>query len=1499
MTRVGAAGFNRPNKSEKPHANNRKIKNIPLGCPVSVIHFASISRQLAQETCFMRNAKAAFSRRMFIGGAAVAAFIVPTILFGASIENRRIDAASSEPGDRSQSASSRTNHREQFAAFAGVPSTPRADSESSYASGLIGGTVNGAAGPRTSASPESIITVRSNASSGGTCPGATCTLRQAIATAVPGDTINFDMATVTSPLTPDFPELAINKNLTIQGPGAGLLTLRSNSSAGPRLFNIAAGFTLNVSGLTIANFRPNVFAGHGGAIVNAGTLNLTGVVFTGNRTFDGGNGGAIRNSGTLNITDSVFSGNFTTAGGGGTGGAIHNTPSGVLDIDRTTFVNNSGEEEGGAIANDGTLKVTNSSFINNALVATNGFEGGGGAINHYADTTLVITNCTFSGNSVSGTFEPPPNGLPGGGGAIANSHNGIIEITHSTISGNSMTATNGNGGGVANFRFHGTTGTIKIKNSIVAGNTATPSTGADVFGLFVSQGFDFIGRADGSTGFANGVGNDQAGTNAAPINPMLGAVENNGGPTFTMAPQAGSPVIDAGSSFGIATDQRGLSRPVDWPATASGAGDQADIGAFELQNSIATQLAFTVQPSNVFAGGPITPAVQVQVRDAGGGLVNSNASITVSLGNNPGGATLNGTTTVQAVNGVATFSNLSINAVANGYTLVANSAPLTQTISNTFNVTSGPDLAISKTHTGSFQQSQVGAQYIITVTNVGGVATSGVVTVTDTPPAGMTATSISGTGWTCTVAPLTCTRSSVLAPAVSYPPITLTVTVAGNAPSSITNTASVSGGGQFLTGNDTASDPATITTCTAPIVVTNNANTGPGSLRQAIADICWGGTISFGGGVTSPIVLASELSVAKLVTIQGPGANSLAISGNDQVRIFNVTANGNMTVSGLTLTNGRRPFSSQSPDSGGAILNVGVINLNNTVMSNNAASGGSGGALGNSGTATIANSTLSANSSAVGGAINNSPNGILNLTNSTITGNSAQGNITVGQLAVGGGIRNFLATLNITSCTIADNTALDGGGGISTSNATPNLKNTIIAKNSNDLDVSGAFVSQGYNLIGKPNSATGFTNNVNNDQVGTNAAPLNPMLADLANNGGPTQTRALLTGSPAIDKGKSFGSFADQRGLPRPVDDPAIPNASGGDAADIGAFELQNGTQPPSRLSGVVTYGTTAVGQAAKFVPGVLISAAGSTPVSATTDSTGSYLLSGLGSGAYTVTPTKSGDVNGISGLDAARVAQHVAGLIVLTPNQQIAGDATNNGSLSGLDAARIAQTVAGISNTGITGQWKFLPASRSYPSVTTALTNENYEAILVGDVTGNWTSGVPRADRETEDRESDRGDADGELIVPVSIGDTTGKGIVAYDFTVVFDPDVVRPANSPVDVAGALSDGWSVVHNVQTPGRMRVIAFSTGELTGKGVLLRLRFHVLAGGEAARLRWADLQLNEHEVPCTLSDGAQADLDANPTGPDSPALHIILDDVSPDRSRVGDSSNNGSVCAKSG
>ena len=143
----------------------------------------------------------------------------------------------------------------------------------------------------------------------------------------------------------------------------------------------------------------------------------------------------------------------------------------------------------------------------------------------------------------------------------------------------------------------------------------------------------------------------------------------------------------------------------------------------------------------------------------------------------------------------------------------------------TVNVNTIPDLTVAKTHAPAhFFIGETGATYSIVVTNSGHGTTSGTVTVMDNLPNGLTATAIGGTGWSCTLGTLTCTRADSLAATASYPAITLTVNVALNAPSPITNTATVSGGSEANAANDTASDSALVD---APDLTVTKTHFGP------------------------------------------------------------------------------------------------------------------------------------------------------------------------------------------------------------------------------------------------------------------------------------------------------------------------------------------------------------------------------------------------------------------------------------------------------------------------------------------------------------------------------------------------------------------------------------------------------------------------------------------------------------------------------------------------
>jgi uncharacterized repeat protein (TIGR01451 family) len=177
----------------------------------------------------------------------------------------------------------------------------------------------------------------------------------------------------------------------------------------------------------------------------------------------------------------------------------------------------------------------------------------------------------------------------------------------------------------------------------------------------------------------------------------------------------------------------------------------------------------------------------------------------------------------------------------------------------------GPDPTISKSHTGTFIQGQTGT-YTIIVKNAGLSALDGTaVTMSDTLPTGLTANVATGAGWTCVLGPpVSCTRSDALASNASYPPITLTVNVAGNAPLSVVNTATVSGGGNVNTLNDTATDPTKIVPPPPNLSITKSHsgsfNQGQTSAFYTVTVSNAAGSIPTSGTVTVTDTLPTGLS---------------------------------------------------------------------------------------------------------------------------------------------------------------------------------------------------------------------------------------------------------------------------------------------------------------------------------------------------------------------------------------------------------------------------------------------------------------------------------------------------------------------------------------------------------------------------------------------------------------------------------------------------------------
>ncbi|MDH4182895.1 MAG: CSLREA domain-containing protein [Nitrospinota bacterium] len=391
----------------------------------------------------------------------------------------------------------------------------------------------------------------------------------------------------------------------------------------------------------------------------------------------------------------------------------------------------------------------------------------------------------------------------------------------------------------------------------------------------------------------------------------------------------------------------------------------------------------------------------------------------------------------------------------------------------------------------------------------------------------------------------------------------------------------------------TTADTVAVDTFCSLREAVNNVNaggdtTGGDCVTAAGGDIISlpAGTYTLTGVAMEDLNASGDLDITQAVAIQGAGAATTIIDGAGAVtgdRVIHVTAAVAVSIDSLTISGGAAPAGAATwqARSGGGIYSVGPLRVTNSTISGNTATGtntAGGGIYSSGGTVAVTNSTIIGNSAIAGGGIcsigpltvtnstisgnkatNNDGGGIfggggtVTVTNTTISGNSAAsggGIYSVGPLTVtnstisgnsaasGGGIYTAGVTLTVTNSTISGNSAASGGGVAKVLGSTASFSNTIIASATGGDCFGGGITSNNYNIASDATCAFGGLNDVNN------SATITASLGALANNGGPTQTHALLAGSPALDTGSCVNA-TDQRGISRPQ----------GATCDIGAYE--------------------------------------------------------------------------------------------------------------------------------------------------------------------------------------------------------------------------------------------------------------------------------------------------------------------------------------------------------
>ncbi len=836
----------------------------------------------------------------------------------------------------------------------------------------------------------------------------------------------------------------------------------------------------------------------GGFEVDSGvTASLVGLTISNSFA---GYGGGIENAGTLTVSDSTISDNNADGDGGG----VQNESAGVLTITSSTITGNSGGN-GAGLENLGTLTITGSTIAGNS-----GSEGGG----IFNSGTATVTGSTIENNSA------------GHGGGIENS--GVLTIVNSTIAANSgddpndyvgggiddengvLTAVNctiadNDGGGL----YVGGDTTPTLDNTIIALNTDGTGTGApadDIAGPGSVAGSNNLIGTGGSGGLTNGGSND----NQVGVNPGLdpNGLQWNGGPTQTIAMVghslaigAGNPTlaVDADGNL-LITDQRGLG----FSRTVNGA---VDDGAFQSGNATGYLVDLT---SDTGAGSDGAGDLLYCITQANantnmlGSLIAFDPTVFNSA--NPQTIKLKSTLQLTETAGPEVIDGSDASVV----TISGNNAV------GVFDVAEGVTASLSGLTISGALNNQSG----------GGIDNEGTMTVTGSTIDNNSASAGGGINNDGTLTVTGSTIDNNFAPfgAGIYNDGILTVT--GSSIGS--NSSSEFGGG-------IDNDDGGMATFTSTTV----------ELNSAVFD---GGGVFNRGGST-------------LTVTNGTLTDNTAASGGGVFNLGNGDDVSTVTLTDSTLSNNSSTGTSSGSGGGALYSSDGSVSITSGTLSGNSAIGGGGGVYMSEGAVTLTDSTLSDNSvtgsSGTGGGIDED-SGSLAVTDSTIAGNSAQ--------YVGAGIHDNNGTLTAVNCTIAYNTEPSTGaglgGGIDITQGSATLNNTIIALDTDGtgpgaspdnlcLDGGGTVSSaSAHNLIGTGGGNSGLTNGGSNDnQVGV----ANPGLdTGLANNGGPTQTIALLSNSPAVDAGSSLldgGQTTDQRGagFPRLV----------GANVDIGAFELQ------------------------------------------------------------------------------------------------------------------------------------------------------------------------------------------------------------------------------------------------------------------------------------------------------------------------------------------------------
>ena len=279
-------------------------------------------------------------------------------------------------------------------------------------------------------------------------------------------------------------------------------------------------------------------------------------------------------------------------------------------------------------------------------------------------------------------------------------------------------------------------------------------------------------------------------------------------------------------------------------------------------------------------------------------------------------------------------------------------------------------------------------------------------------------------------------------------------------------------------------------------------------------------------------------------------------------------------------------------------------------------------------------------------------------------------------------------------------------------------------------------------------------------------------------------------------------------------------------------------------------------------VSGTLLTLEGDRVYTGLSDASGAYTVSGAPADDYTLTPSKSDDVNDIGAYDASLALQHDAGLITLSGHAATAADVNKSGAITSMDAFYILQKAVDLITLPFPGAgvvWDFSPASRTYTDLNSDQTGQDFTAVLLGDVSGNWSAGgllsytlAPSSATPVHLSLPQLTARAGEQVnVPLTL-EPAGSGLHALDITVGYDPAVLAPAGVS---AGPIARGFLLSSNADIPGVLKIGLAGSNPIVEGGVLLNVGLEVIGPADAqSPLTFLRAEADEGAVPVETTDG---------------------------------------------